>query len=95
MTVMYLPLLPSNDCLLCLLVVTLSFLSSVRPDVLGRCSKQTILSPSEEEEEVHCSAQSNACNEGRTLLLSKKKPRRLAAMGGGGGQTGKRSHKPT
>jgi hypothetical protein len=39
--------------------VTLSILSLVCPDVLGRCSKQITLSPSErEEEEVHCFAQS-------------------------------------
>jgi hypothetical protein len=77
MTVICLPLLPSNGRLLCLLCVIVSAVSSVqcsahallgatlnvlflvRPDLLGRCSKHTILSLSErEEEEVHCSDQS-------------------------------------
>jgi hypothetical protein len=39
-----------------------SVLSSVCPDILGT-SKQTILSLTEREEEVRCSAQSSASNE--------------------------------
>jgi hypothetical protein len=69
MAVMCLLLLASNGCLLCLFGVTLSVLSYVRPDVLGRCSKQTTLPPSEgegeEEEEIRCSAQSEVDSSSR------------------------------
>jgi hypothetical protein len=44
MTVTGLPLLSSNDRLLCLLVVTVNVLCSVHPDEFGRCPKLTILS---------------------------------------------------
>jgi hypothetical protein len=52
-------LLPSNFHL-SLVGVTLSVLSSFCPDVVGRCSKQTILSPSERgDKEVCCCTHSS------------------------------------
>jgi hypothetical protein len=48
----------------------------VRPDILGRCSKQTILSASErEKEEVCCCVQPNASTEQPNLpLLEEETP---------------------
>jgi hypothetical protein len=63
---------------------TLSVLSSVRPDMLGRCSKQTVLSPFEREEEGRGRSASllsqSACTERPIPSSPKRGSRCLAAI---------------
>jgi hypothetical protein len=93
MAIKYLPLLPSNGHLLCLLGATvsvisvvccfvhivfgvpLSVLSLVHPDVLCRCSKQTIFSPHLRGGRWKSAALLRVPTQiGQTLLLLKRRP---------------------
>jgi hypothetical protein len=76
MAVTFLPLLPINGHLLWLFDVTLSVLSSVHPDVLDRCSKQTVFSLTRSTALLRAPTL-----KGWTLLLSKRRPCCLAVMG--------------
>jgi hypothetical protein len=68
--------------------VILSVLSSVYPDVLGTWSKQTILSLTEREEVVQCSAQPSARTERLNPPPVKEETPCLAAVWGGPRQEG-------
>lgn len=87
MAVMCLRPLHSNDHLLCLLGVTLHVLPSGCPDVLGGCSKQTILSLSAREENKSSSLLSQSAYTGRPISPLVEQETLLPSSDGGGGDT--------